>query len=193
MPAPARLLIVRHGESTWNAENRLQGHADPPLSEAGRGQAAALRPYLGGFPADRVRCSSSLRARQTAELAGHPGLAGDDRLREVGSGAWEGRLMADLPPDMPEPAWRAGPFVPPGGESWDQMVERSAAAFAELLDAGGAWLVFCHGGVVRGAVQRLTGLAPTHMLAPRNGSVTVLERTRLVAYSWTPDGVPGMP
>src|SRR3954454_14570443 len=67
---PDHLILVRHGESTWNAEHRLQGQLDPPLSAAGREQAAELRPLVDqvAVPADRVIVSDLSRARETAEL-----------------------------------------------------------------------------------------------------------------------------
>src|SRR3954451_4742886 len=63
-----RLILVRHGESVWNAEERLQGQLDPPLSERGRRQSRALAATLDGLPGDRVICSDLARARETAEL-----------------------------------------------------------------------------------------------------------------------------
>src|SRR5918995_6428158 len=65
-----RLILVRHGESTWNAEELLQGQLDPPLSERGREQSKALAGMLDGLPEDRVLCSDLGRARETAELLG---------------------------------------------------------------------------------------------------------------------------
>ena len=84
-----RLILVRHGESTWNAEELLQGQLDPPLSERGRGQSQALAGILDGLPAERVVCSDLGRARETAELLGlRPGALrrplARDRRRRVG-------------------------------------------------------------------------------------------------------------
>ena len=87
-----RLLLVRHGESTWNAEHRLQGQADPPLSELGREQAEALLPFLDGIP-DRRLSSDLTRAVQTAELLGLAGAPTDPRWREIDIGD-VGRLHA---------------------------------------------------------------------------------------------------
>ena len=84
-----RLLLVRHGESTWNAEHRLQGQADPPLSELGREQAEALLPFLDGIP-DRRLSSDLTRAVQTAELLGLAGAPTDPRWREIDIGEWAG-------------------------------------------------------------------------------------------------------
>ena len=65
-----RLILVRHGESTWNAEELLQGQLDPPLSERGREQSRALAGMLDGVPDDRIVCSDLGRARETADLLG---------------------------------------------------------------------------------------------------------------------------
>src|SRR5919202_2257529 len=104
----ARLVLVRHGQSVWNADGLLQGQADPPLSPAGRAEAAALAPYLRGFPADRVRSSDLRRAVETAALAGHADPVLDPRLREIDVGEWAGRPLAELPRGS-EVSWRAGP------------------------------------------------------------------------------------
>ncbi len=190
-----RLVLVRHAESTWNAEGRLQGQADPPLSDAGRREAEALAQVLGGFPAERVVASDLRRARETATLAGFAGAALDRRWREVGVGEWAGRPLSELPPGS-EPAWRGGPLVPPGGERWEEMAARVADAIDELVAAGGAWLIVTHGGVIRAAVAYLTGAEPQRISGPVNASVTVLEPgdpPRLLAYAWTPDGgAPGL-
>src|SRR4051794_31989953 len=110
----ARLVLVRHGQSTWNAEGRLQGQADPPLSARGRDEARALAPVLGGFPAERVIASDLRRTRETAEAAGFSGAALDPTWREIDVGEWAGRPLAELPPGG-EPAGRGGPPVPPRG------------------------------------------------------------------------------
>jgi probable phosphoglycerate mutase len=190
----ARLVLVRHGQSVWNADGLLQGQADPPLSVAGREEAVALAAHLGGFPPGRVRASDLLRARDTAALAGHATPALDPRLREIDVGEWAGRPLAELPRGA-EVSWRAGPLVPPGGERWEDMASRVREALAELVAAGGRWLVVAHGGVIRAAVASLTGVDPTRIAGPANASVTVVdpERGQLLAYAWTPDGaVPGL-
>jgi probable phosphoglycerate mutase len=188
----ARIVLVRHGQSTWNAEGRLQGQADPPLSKLGRREAVALRGRLTGFPADRVLTSDLRRTRETAAALGHPEAAPDPVWREIDVGEWAGRLLADLPAG-PEPSWRGGDLVPPGGERWEELAARVADALEALTAAGGDWLVVTHGGVVRAAVSFVTGADARRMAGPGNASVTVLEPGRLVAYGWTPDGaIPGL-
>jgi probable phosphoglycerate mutase len=185
MLATDRLILVRHGESTWNAEARLQGQADPPLSDRGRREATALARALDGVAPEHVVTSDLARARETATLLGHPDAPTDPRLREIDVGEWAGRPLSELPSGE-EPSWRGGPLVPPGGETWEELVARVADAVDELLAAGGSWLVVAHGGVVRAAVVYLTRAHPLRLAGPANASVTLLTRGRLLAYAWTP-------
>src|SRR5919106_799551 len=83
-----RLILVRHGESTWNSEERLQGQLDPPLSDRGREQARALAPILEALPEERIVCSDLARARETAELLGLSPGRFDERWREIDVGEW---------------------------------------------------------------------------------------------------------
>ena len=184
-PSRTELLLVRHGESAWNAEHRLQGQADAPLSEAGRDQASALVPLLSGLDLAGVVSSDLERARETAELAGHPGFTSDPRWRERGMGAWEGVLERDLAPadlaafrDRDEPA--------PEGETWEAFAARVGGAIEDLAGRGGSWLVFTHGGCVRAAVAHLTGAEPTTVAGPANASLTrfaLTPRRQLRAFS----------
>jgi broad specificity phosphatase PhoE len=183
MLAIDRLVIVRHGESVWNAEGRLQGQADPPLSPKGREEARALAGAVDGALPARVVSSDLIRARETAALLGHPEAATDPRLREIDVGEWEGREVAELPQDT---SWRAGAITPPGGETWTRFQARVAGVLDELLDGGGPTLIVAHGGVVRAAVAQLTGTDARRLQGPGNASVTVLSRDRLYAYAWTP-------
>ena len=187
-----RIVLVRHGQSTWNAEGRLQGQADPPLSKLGRQEAAGLRGALRGFPADRVLTSDLRRARETAAALGHPDAVPDATWREIDVGEWSGRLLADLPAG-PEPAWRGGDLLPPGGERWEELEARVADAVDALATRDGEWLVVTHGGVIRAAVAYVTGADAQRIAGPANASVTVVEPARLLAFGWTPDGgVPGL-
>lgn len=181
----ARIVLVRHGQSTWNAEGRLQGQADPPLSRLGRREAVALRGVLAGFATGRVLTSDLRRTRETAAALGHPDAAPDPIWREIDVGEWAGRPLADLPAG-PEPSWRGGDLVPPGGERWDELQARVAGALAALT---GDWLVVTHGGVIRAAVAHVTGADARRIAGPGNASVTVLEGDRLHAFGWTPDGM----
>ena len=180
-----RLILVRHGESAWNAEGRLQGQADPALSELGRAQARALT-----LPALPAVSSDLARARETARLAGHADPPTDPRWRERSLGVWETHLEREVatPEDME--AFRAGRLVPEGGEAWPAFQERVVAAAAAIEDDR---LVFTHGGCVRALVAAITGGDHRTVAGPANTSLTVVrtgEDPRVLAFNWTPD-LPG--
>jgi probable phosphoglycerate mutase len=190
-----RLILVRHGESTWNAEELLQGQLDPPLSERGREQSRALAGMLDGVPDDRIICSDLDRARETAELLGLRPARFDTRWREIDVGEWGGRPAAEIDAQGGELTnWRGGPRAAPDGESWEAFSARVAGAVDELIGAGGPWMVVCHGGCIRAAVAHVTGADALALGSPPNASATVFElgaRPRLLVYGSLPDG--GLP
>src|SRR4051794_10778556 len=165
------VVIVRHGESSWNAIGRLQGQADAPLSERGRRQALALRHTLGALPALAVATSDLSRARDTGVLAGFDTAEPDAGWRERSLGAWEGRLEGEVPAEELR-AFREGDHVPEGGEPWSVLQARVGAALDGLVARGGSWLVFTHGGCVRAAVAHLTGADHRTIARPGNTSPT---------------------
>jgi probable phosphoglycerate mutase len=161
-----RLLLVRHGQSTWNAEGRWQGWSDPPLSRLGESQAAEAAVALGGVGATSVWASDLVRARATADvIAAHLALgpvATDPDLREFHVGDWEGRTRPEIQAGWPEElaAWRAGTIVAtPGGETRVHFEARVQAALQRLAATGdradGNVVVATHGGVIR-AAERLS-------------------------------------
>lgn len=193
MPPRSGLILIRHGESTWNAEQRLQGQENPPLSERGRAQAARLREALEALPVAGVVSSDLDRARDTAELAGFGDALRDERWREFDLGDWSGRLEADVAPEELA-AFRRAALVPPSGESWPLFQARVGVAVEELGRAGGTWAVFTHGGCVRAAVAHVTGARPEAVAGPVNTSLTLVElapRRRLLTFNWSPE--PGLP
>lgn len=147
------LLLVRHGESTWNAQHRICGWTDAPLTARGRAQAEALRPLLRAQRFAKVWASDLSRAAETARLAyGEPdGL--DARLREVGFGELEGAVWTEL-----SEAQKAGlkTFTAldlPGGETFAALDAR-LSAFVDELGAG-RHLIVTHGGVLRWFLHRV--------------------------------------
>jgi len=146
------LLLVRHGETDWNAEGRLQGQTDTPLNDYGRRQARGLAEQLAGERLDAVYASDLARARETAEiLAGPLGLPVelDAGLREKNWGNWEGLTSTERDRVV---------YV---GESTQAHRERTLAALHRIADRhpGGRVLVVTHGGSIRRIQAAATGIA----------------------------------
>ncbi len=161
------LLCVRHGETAWNALQRIQGHTDIALNERGLGQAAALAAALAGQELQAVYSSDLQRARQTAaELARQRGLPlrTDARLRERAFGDFEGHRFADLQALHPldcerwrrrDPQWAA----PGGGEALEQVQGRVVAALRDIASRhrGHSVALVSHGGVLDCLYRLATG------------------------------------
>jgi probable phosphoglycerate mutase len=156
--APVRLLLLRHGESTWNAERRWQGQADPPLSEVGLGQARAAAPALDGAAA--IWSSDLRRARHTAELLAGPvrSVQVDARLRERHVGAWTGLTRDAI--DARYPGWLEDGRRPDGWEHDDAVRHRGLPAVHAALAASAPGVVLVavtHGGFIRAVANALDG------------------------------------
>jgi 2,3-bisphosphoglycerate-dependent phosphoglycerate mutase len=187
--SPLELLVIRHGQSEWNALGRGHGWGDPPLSPLGEAQAAAAVPALarqrlgGGVVASDLR-----RARRTAELVAEPLGLGPvttaPDLREHDIGDWDGHTWDEIEVDWPgaKAAWVAEEIdQPPGGESRDAFhgrVWRGVTGIAGTRP-GGRLLVVAHGGVVR-ALERMAGVEP-HPIAFLSGRWFSLADGRLHA------------
>ncbi|HET7566757.1 MAG TPA: histidine phosphatase family protein [Gaiellaceae bacterium] len=146
------LLLVRHGETDWNAEGRLQGHTDTPLNDYGRRQAKQLAEQLAGEPLDAVYASDLARARETAEILGERlGLTVvlDPGLREKNWGSWEG---------LTGPERDTVEFE---GESTEEHRDRILGALRRIAERhpDGRVLVVTHGGSMRRVQTAATGMA----------------------------------
>ena len=146
------LLLVRHGETDWNAERRWQGHTDVPLNARGREQARGLAEQLTAEPLDAIYSSDLSRARETAEIVG--GTLGlpvvtDADLREIDVGSREGLTAAEAG----ERPW--------DGEPHDRHAARVLAAVKRIAERhpAGRVLVVAHGGCLR-RVQEHLGAEP---------------------------------
>jgi broad specificity phosphatase PhoE len=152
-----RILLVRHGQSVWNAQGRWQGQADPPLSELGEQQAVAAARRLGSV--DAIYASDLARAHHTAELVAAQlgsGVAVEPRLRERHAGAWEGCTRAEI--DDGWPGYLDDGRRPTGYEPDDSVLERALGALAAIAGAhDGDVLVITHGGVLRTVERHLGG------------------------------------
>lgn len=158
------LLLVRHGQTAVNAEGRLQGRIDAPLTELGRRQAAASGAAL---PTDvgRVVVSPLLRARQTAEafeLDASVPVDVDERWIELDYGQWDGQPLREMP-TADWDRWRADPsFAPPGGESLVALAERVRAACSDLADEAHEHdvVIVSHVSPIKAAVAWALGVGP---------------------------------
>jgi len=183
------LLFVRHGESTWNATGRWQGQSDPPLSQVGRGQAAAAATALEDRGILLLAASDLQRAAETAGLIGEAlGLAPRllPELRELDVGRWSGlrheEIAARFPTELAR--FRAGDqdVRPGGGESRRELRARATAALSALAaEAPGRVVAVSHLGVLR-------ALRPGVELV--NASWVEISRGELTAV---PDGYHGGP
>lgn len=176
MPVPeaTRIIAIRHGETDWNTQSRLQGHTDIPLNARGRAQAAALAKALRDEGLTHVYSSDLGRAAETARAFAEPlGLpvVTDPALRERGFGAMEGLTYRELDEHRPDWArrWRAREpdFTPPDGESLITLHARVVAVAERLArsHAGACIAMVSHGGVLDSLYRAATGLA---LDAPRS-------------------------
>jgi len=177
------LYCVRHGESLYNAEGRVQGQSDVVLSDFGRRQGEAVAAALAEKPLDAIYSSPLSRALQTAEqVARRTGLPvrTDPRLKEVNAGIFQDRLRAELEREFPEELarWQSEDldYVIPGGESRRQLIARGRAALESIARQQHRHAaVIAHGRLLIVALKDLLGLAPEQ--PPRslqNGSITTL-------------------
>jgi len=155
----ARILLVRHGESTWNAAARWQGQADPPLTETGQRQAALAAEAIGAV--DAIVASPLQRAHHTAvilsEFIGIGPVHLEQRLMERHAGEWTGLTVAEIDERYPD-ARRTG-TNPPGFETDEALLERVLPALAELGEvfSGGSLVAVTHGGVIVALTRHLAG------------------------------------
>ncbi len=179
------LTFVRHGESAYNAEGRIQGQSDVPLSELGWRQGAATADALAdagaGPPIDALYSSPLRRAMETTEpLAARIGLpiATDPRLMEIAAGVFENRLRTELPDEFPEEyrRWLSGDpdFAIPGGESRRDLMLRGGDFLQAIRRAGHRHaVVVTHGGLLSAALKVLLDIpAHRHPFSLQNGSIS---------------------
>ncbi|MGW6454793.1 histidine phosphatase family protein [Streptomyces sp. NPDC055078] len=184
----SRLLLVRHGETVWHAENRYAGVTDVALTPKGLDQAAALGSWAAGSGVDTIACSPLSRARLTARpaaaaLGREPEVVGG--LREVDFGWAEGRTIEEMARADPEAVRRfredAGSGGFPGSEPLPQAAARATSALRELAGRHpeGRVLVVAHNTLLRIALCELLGLplGRYRRIFPRldNGAVTEIE------------------
>jgi len=203
-PGATTILLIRHGETAWNAERRLQGHLDIALNAEGERQAAALGRALADERIDLVISSDLGRARQTAEAIAlargqsSQGVLRDPQLRERCYGGFEGLLYSEIAARFPLQfaAWQARNVdaeLPPGencGETFRQFFDRALTAILGHAGQhpGKTLALVAHGGVLECAYRAALGLP---LETPRdfkvhNASVNrfMAEQGRLRLVSW---------
>ena len=187
----ARILLVRHGQSMWNAEGRWQGHADIELSDLGRAQARAAANQLGSF--DLLAASTLLRAAETAiiisEALGIGPVLPVPELIERHAGEWSGSTRVDIERDWPGylEQNRRPPGYEPDDAFWARIRDGLAFVGAELDDPSAEALVVAHGGLIyhleerfhqpRGRIENLGGLWLT---VDGPGEIEIGERVSLI-------------
>lgn len=162
-----RIILIRHGETTWNVEGRYQGQEDTPLSEKGLAQGRAAAEALRNVPIDAAIASPLSRAYTTAKfIADTHGLtiATDPRLTEISHGDWEGRYADEIEAKYPEEfhLWHTEPekVQMPGGENLEDVRRRARAAFDDIAAKydGKTVLVAAHDAVNKAILCDLMGL-----------------------------------
>jgi probable phosphoglycerate mutase len=162
----SRLIIWRHGQTEWNATDRVQGHTDVGLDDVGRAQATSSAQRIAEEHPDVIISSDLRRAADTAAaLAAVTGLRVrlDPRLREQYFGEWQGLTNAEVRDAYPDvwARWRRGePADAAGIEEVDSLRERALAAVTEAAQLGGTVVVATHGGTAKQAMGSMLGWPP---------------------------------
>jgi probable phosphoglycerate mutase len=203
-----RVLLVRHGQTAWNAEGRTQGHTDIGLDDTGRRQAEAVAPVLAALEPAVLVSSDLARARETAAfLEKETGLTAleDARWREYDLGERTGLTLAEFGERIGrefEGWWEVHAHVDvPGAETPEQLAERVQPAFEQVLDRlgeGETALVVTHGASLRVAIASILGWpleTSGDLEAMRNCAWATLAETgsgalRLASYNQTVAGTP---
>ena len=186
-----RIIAIRHGETAWNADTRIQGHMDIPLNDTGQWQAQRVAQALAGEPISAIYASDLQRADATARaiaaVSGTP-VASHSGLRERHFGQFEGKTFAEIEALWPDDAlaWRkrVPHWAPEGGASLLALrdrIEQTAATLAER-HRGEQIVLVAHGGVLDVLYRIATG---QELQAPRTWHLGNAAINRLL---WTPQG-----
>lgn len=178
-----KVLLIRHGETDFNRERRLQGVMENPLNERGRAQAASVARYLQGLSIDALYTSPILRAQETADIIGNliglPARA-DERLREIEFGIFEGFTFAEVERRFPAAHhnWTTGylAYRAPQGESRQDVQRRMRAVWDDVTarpDHKSIALV-THGSAIAIFLGSMYALLPDTSI--KNTSITTLQR-----------------
>ena len=176
----ARLILIRHGQSVWNAENRFTGWTDVDLSDKGVIEAEAAGNELRNEKIDVVHTSDLIRAKRTADIVMQHNVSSNDtvtksdwRLNERNYGALQGLDKAETAEKHGAEQvqiWRRSfDVAPPEGESLEMTAERTIPYFEEEvlpdLESGGNVLVSAHGNSLRSIVMHIEGISPNDIVS----------------------------
>ena len=186
------LILIRHGETLWNTQLRMQGSLDSDLTPKGELQIKALGEWMKEVPFDYLYCSDTARAYKTAEaiskFTGHK-LNLDKRLREKNLGVFEGLTSEEARERYPETFQQfktaGASYVIDQGESTHQLLERALDAIEEIRDRHPqkVAVLVTHGGVVRVLMKHVLGIsldAPTQFLIGNTGIFRLVWRDRWI-------------
>lgn len=198
-----KLYVMRHGETDWNAELRLQGCADISLNENGRRLAKITGEALKDVSFDMVFSSPLCRALETAKLVlGDRDIpvVTDTRIREISFGEWEGRRcgteFGEIPQDMLDNFFHAPEkyVAPPGGESFEEILARTRGFYDELVQKkeyeNSNILITSHGAAVRALLQNVYQDGNYWQDGvPKNCAITIVELKDGKVVSVDPDQI----
>ena len=186
------LILIRHGETLWNTQLRMQGSLDSDLTPKGETQIKALGEWMKEVPFDYLYCSDTPRAHKTAEairkFTGH-NLNFDKRLREKNLGVFEGLTSEEARERYPENFQQfktaGASYVIDQGESTQQLLKRALDAIEEIRDRHPQKVAVAvtHGGVVRVLMKHVLGIpldAPTQFLIGNTGIFRLVWRDKWI-------------
>jgi len=190
-----RIILIRHGQTEWNLLKKYQGQIDIPLTDVGRGQAQRAGEYLvGNETIEALYCSDLSRTKETAEIVGRNiGLSPtcDPRLREIAFGAWEGLTFTQVYEKYPKEFddWHNNTFKTkvPGGETFDQVINRAMEAIKEILAKHkGTVAIVTHGGVIKAILSQSEAKNDLWKTSVEPGTITTLEFLEISGEKFMP-------
>ena len=176
----SRIMMVRHGETQWNADRRSQGWMDPPLNENGMRQAELAGEHIRAhFEFERVISSDLTRCTMTADRL-RLDYSTEPMLREINTGAFAGLLIDDIEERFPDVVdyWERDIGRAPDGESWLDLAARAGRFVAEsgILEIDGDVCLVSHGGTIRALLSVFLGLniGSVRNFAQNNTGITIV-------------------
>lgn len=157
------VILIRHGETEWNKEKRVQGQIDIPLSEEGKKQAKALSEKLKTLSVDHIYSSTLKRARETAKIISKNvsiDVITDPRLNERNYGVYEGALWTDVDKKYTEKGINFHSTTPPQGENPERFIKRVLESFTDIVTKHTRQTIgiICHSGVLHVLIRHLKNI-----------------------------------